>query len=223
MMIKAIIFDAYGTLISTGNGSVKAAEKILALNHRGDINPKEFYARWKELHKKHIDNLDSFITEKKIFENDLCELYNLYSINGDHEKDVQIMLDTLGKRTTFPETREVLEYLSKKYIVAIGSTSDTAPLLSDISNNHLNVAKVFTSESLRVYKPREEFYEKILDALNVSADEALFVGDSLMDDVKGPQGAGMRACWINRKGGTAGEHHPDFEINDLRELLDILS
>ena len=221
-MIKAIIFDAYGTLISTGNGSVKAAEKILTLNQRGDIDPKEFYARWKELHKKHIDNLDSFITEEKIFENDLRELYNLYSINGDYEKDVQVMLDTLGKRKAFPETRKVLEFLSQKHIVAIGSTSDTAPLLSDISNNHLNVAKVFTSESLRVYKPRKEFYEKILDALNVSVDEALFVGDSLIDDVEGPQSAGMRACWINRKGGTAGEYHPDFEINDLRELSGIL-
>ena len=221
-MIKAIIFDAYGTLISTGNGSVRAAEKILALNGRSDIDPKEFYARWKVFHKIHMDDLDCFITEEKIFEKDLCELYNLYSINGDYEKDVRIMLDTLGKRKAFPETCEVLELLSQKYIVAIGSTSDTAPLLSDINNNHLNVAKVFTSEALRVYKPRKEFYEKILAELNVSADEALFVGDSLIDDVEGPQNAGLRACWINRRGGTAGEHHPDFEINDLRELSDIL-
>ena len=221
-MIKAIIFDAYGTLISTGNGSVEAAEKILALNNRTDIDPNEFYARWKASHRKHIDGLDCFVKEEKIFENDLRELYNLYSINSDYKKDVQIMLDTLGKRKAFPEAREVIEQLSKKYVVSIGSTTDTAPLLSDINNNHLNVTKIFTSESLRVYKPHKNFYEKILDELNLNADEVLFVGDSLIDDVEGPQNAGIRTCWVNRKGGTAGEAHPDFEINDLRELLSIV-
>lgn len=221
-MIKAIIFDAYGTLISTGNGSVKAAGEILALNCRSDIDPKEFYARWKALHKEHIDRPDSFVTEEKLFEMDLHKLYNLYNINGDYKKDVQIMLDTLGGRKAFPEASEVLEQLSQKYVIAIGSTTDTAPLLSNINNNRLNVAKVFTSESLRVYKPRREFYERILAELNVSTDEALFVGDSLIDDVAGPQSVGMRTCWINRKGDSAGEILPDFEINDLRELLKIL-
>ena len=221
-MIKAILFDAYGTLLSTGNGSVEAAEKILVMNCRADIDPKEFYAQWKIFHKTHMDCLDSFVTEEKIFEKDLRELYNLYSIKGDYKKDVQIMLDTLGKRKAFPEVREVLEKLSQKYIVAIGSTTDTAPLLRDIENNHLNVSKIFTSESLRVYKPRRAFYEKILAELNVDADEALFVGDSLIDDVKGPQNAGIRACWVNRKGGKTGETQPNFEIKDLRELLNIL-
>ena len=50
-MLKAIIFDAYGTLISTGNNSVKAAERILLLNKRPDISPAEVYGRWKKLHR----------------------------------------------------------------------------------------------------------------------------------------------------------------------------
>lgn len=221
-MIKAIIFDAYGTLISTGNGSVKAAGDILALNGRADIDPVEFYTRWKALHRNHIDELESFISEEKIFEADLRELYNLYNIEGDYKNDVRIMLDTLGKRKAYPEAREVLERLSRKYIVAIGSTTDTAPLLSDIKSNDLNIEKIYTSESLRVYKPRREFYETILADLNVNADEALFVGDSLIDDVSGPQKAGICTCWINRKSGTAEKISPDFEIKDLRELFDIL-
>ena len=221
-MIKAVIFDAYGTLISTGNGSVSAAGEILALNERYDIDPKEFYARWKVLHRIHMDSLESFVKEEKIFEIDLRELYEIYNMARDYKKDVQIMLDTLGKRTAFSEAREVLEQLSQKYIVAIGSTTDTAPLLSDIKRNNLKVEKIFTSESLRVYKPSREFYDKILEELNVSANVALFVGDSLIDDVSGPQKAGLLACWINRKGGTAEDIHPNYEIKDLWELFDIL-
>ena len=49
-MIKAIIFDVYGTLISTGTGSVDAAAEILRRKN-SVICPKEFYARWKKIHK----------------------------------------------------------------------------------------------------------------------------------------------------------------------------
>ncbi len=44
--MKLIIFDAYGTLISTGTGSVDAVKKILELQDK-DINPQEFYKEWK--------------------------------------------------------------------------------------------------------------------------------------------------------------------------------
>ena len=218
----AVIFDAYGTLISTGNGSVEAAGKILELNGRTDIDPNKFYAQWKVLHRKHTYSIKNFVTEEKIFETDLRELYNLYKVKGDYKKDVKIMLDTLGKRKAYPEAKEALEKLAEKYTIAIGSTTDTAPLMSDIENNRLKVKKVFTSESLCVYKPRSEFCERILAELNLQAEEALFVGDSITDDIEGPQRVGMRTCWINRKGATAGEIQPDFEINDLKELFNFL-
>lgn len=46
-MKKLLIFDAYGTLISTGNGSIQATEKILALQDK-HIDAKAFYKEWKQ-------------------------------------------------------------------------------------------------------------------------------------------------------------------------------
>ena len=220
--MKAIILDAYGTLISTGNGSIRAAGEILALNRRGDIPPETFYADWKKSHRRQIDALDSFVNEAEIFKRDLDFLYQKYGMTGNPRQDVQVMLQTLGKREAFPETGEVLSRLSRRYLLAIGSTTDTEPLLQDLARNRLHVAHVFTSESLRVYKPRPEFYRQILHHLGLQPAEALFVGDSLTDDVWGPQQVGMPACWVNRKGGDAGTCRPDFEIPHLRALPDIL-
>lgn len=53
-MKKLLIFDAYGTLLSTGHGSVSACEQILALQDK-PIDPVAFYADWKKLHRAHID------------------------------------------------------------------------------------------------------------------------------------------------------------------------
>jgi FMN phosphatase YigB (HAD superfamily) len=69
------------------------------------------------------------------------------------------MLHTLGRRRAFPETNETLEHLNKRYLVCIGSTTDTSPLIRDLENNHITVHHVFTSESLQAYKPQRIFYE----------------------------------------------------------------
>ena len=217
-MIKAVLFDAYGTLLSTGNGSVEAAKHILALNGRSELSPTGFYAHWKRLHRSHIDSLASFVPEETVFLMDLRELYRCYGMTRDAGEDVRIMLDTLGRRTAFPEAREVLDELAGGFLTAVASTSDTAPLLRDLERNGLEVRHVFTSESLRVYKPRKAFYTAILRELRILPSEAVFAGDSLTDDVRGPQEAGIAACWVNRKGAKAGTAVPCFEIPDLRPL-----
>lgn len=40
--MKRIIFDAYGTLVSAGTGSLDAVKKILKLQKK-DIHPEQFY------------------------------------------------------------------------------------------------------------------------------------------------------------------------------------
>lgn len=219
-MIKYIFFDAYGTLISTGTGSVDAARKILS-DKDCEATAEEFYKKWKELHRSHIDNLKSFCNEKSIFELDLKELYDIYNIDGDYIQDVSYMLETLGNRKAFDETRNVVNELSKSFILCVASTTDSEPLFSDLKNNDINIENVFTSESMQVYKPKSEFYLKILKALDADPDEVLFVGDSLIDDVIGPQNVGLKTCWINRKNADLGNVNPNYVVNSLTELLSL--
>ena len=95
-MLKAILFDAYGTLISTGDGSVRAAGEILALNRRTDIEPAAFYGRWRKLHRQHIDSRAAFLTEGEVFLLDLCQLYREYGLTRDACQDVKVMLVPWG-------------------------------------------------------------------------------------------------------------------------------
>jgi putative hydrolase of the HAD superfamily len=224
MNLRAIIFDAYGTLIDTGDGSVRATRAILRKNGC-DLDAGEVYARWKQYHRMRIESLATFVNEEAVFLLDLKRLYADYGIVGTPEDDVGIMLATLGVRRLFPETLDVVGELRKRYQVFIASTSDTAPLESDLARNGLAVDGYFTSESLRIYKPAREFYLRVLSEIGHSADEALFVGDSLRDDVWGPAGAGMRTVWVNRESGPIPPHTdilPNHEIHDLRELLAVI-
>lgn len=67
------------------------------------------------------------------------------------------------------------------------------------------------------------FYEKILSMLGISPAEAVFVGDSLIDDVMGPQQLGIYSVWLNRlKSLNNTNIVPDAIIDTLYELPDLL-
>ena len=223
-MIKNIIFDAYGTLISTGDGSVKATQAIFH-RHAPLLDAKDIYREWKQYHRHHIDTLGEFITEKEIFIRDLTKLYDKYQISSCAAADVEPMIVSQYGRDLFPEILGAIDDLKPSYHIAIGSTTDTEPLMYNLNRAGLRINHVFTSESLRVYKPKKEFYEAILDRMGWKAHETLFVGDSLTDDVIGPKSVGMRAILLDRKGVCfAQKPHPtpDAVIQNLAQLKEII-
>jgi putative hydrolase of the HAD superfamily len=81
---------------------------------------------------------------------------------------------------------------------------------------------IFSSE-VGKRKPHPEIFQRALDALDVAAREALFVGDRLYEDVGGAAGIGMRtvqAVWFR-----ADEHpdggDPDFVAVNQYDVLNI--
>lgn len=223
-MKKAIIFDVYGTLISTGNGSLDAVKKIL---HRINLNvsPDDFYSEWKRLNRLYKSS-DTFLLEREIFTKSLGDLYKKYNIAFDYKSDVNTMLKTMLDRNLFDDTIVVLEQLSKEFRILIGSTTDDNPLFQNLEYNKLDIIphdRIYTSERLGCYKPKAEFYKGILDAQDLKFDEVVFVGDSLTDDVFGPQKLGIYTVLVDRKNLFFGNDiKPDKVIQSLLEIRDFI-
>lgn len=219
-MIKNILFDVYGTLISTGTGSIEATEKILQ-NCNINLEAKTFYKDWKKYHRKHIDDMTTFITEEEVFIQDLKALFDQYGITEDAKVQIKPMIDSLYNRRVFEDTIPAIQKLQTKYNLAIGSTSDTEPLIYNMKLNQLEIDQVFTSEMLKAYKPTPEFFKKILDQLEWQVEETIYVGDSLLDDIQGPKGIGMKAILLDRNNRYLNqilESEPDMIISSLADL-----
>ena len=58
---------------------------------------------------------------------------------------------------------------------------------------------VIVSGAVNRRKPSLDIYRKALDALDVRADETVFVGDTVDADVVGPKEAGMKTVYIERR------------------------
>jgi HAD superfamily hydrolase (TIGR01549 family) len=120
----------------------------------------------------------------------------------------------------------VVKNLSLKY--KIGAVSNSLP---DVQYRKLetiglrdNLSCVVLSDELGVRKPDPRIFTHAAGLLLTTPGECLFVGDSFGSDVIGSKAAGMLSCWFNRKKNPApaSSIKPDFEIDDLQEIEEIL-
>lgn len=72
-------------------------------------------------------------------------------------------------------------------------------------------------------KPNREPFDLALSELGVSADDALYVGNSLEYDVAGAQSAGIEAAWCPDDGRTdPAPYRPEYVLESLDDLRKIL-
>lgn len=198
-MLKAILFDAFGTLFSFGNITSAAAvhQKIPAEN-RPPL--QDFQRYWKEYYRRYTRPDLPFLTEREIFTARMNEVWGKYKIIGDPGEEIDAFYRRAFERAAYPDVKPALAALRCKYKILIASNTDNDVLDAVMRKNGLTADGVYTSENLRCYKPNPDFYLKILHDVGYAPDEVIFMGDSLCDDIEGAQGVSIKAFLIDRSG-----------------------
>ncbi len=216
--MKAIIFDAFGTLFKvTNGGSARTIMKNIVAAGTV-VDEKVFFEEWKTYYKKHTIGNKAFMKERDIFISRIQMFYDRYNVSRIAENDADDLLAEAFEREAFPESKTVIDELMKNYLVCIGSNTDNDVLESVMQKNNITVHKIYTSEDLKCYKPMLQFFMHILDDNGLSPQETLFVGDSITDDILGPKAIGIKTAWIDRNG-IGGNIGQDYRITDLNGLI----
>lgn len=132
----------------------------------------------------------------------------------------------LGQRL-MPYAREVLEYLRpryKLYILSNGFTELQARKMRSAGIDHY-FDGVVLSEDIGVNKPNPAIFEHALRVADVSAAEALMIGDNFEVDIEGAQRVGVDQVYYDVAHLSLDEKHyhpPTYTIGSLLELKDIL-
>jgi HAD superfamily hydrolase (TIGR01549 family) len=93
----------------------------------------------------------------------------------------------------------------------VGLLSNTARDLDAFVEHHgLVVDAVLTSRTHGKTKPHETIFRRMLELLDVAAEEAAMVGDTVEDDIEGARAVGMQGILVNRYGSGG--------LRDLRDL-----
>ena len=217
--IKAIIFDAYGTLFDVNSAAEKCKNKI------GDRwepfanfwrTTQLEYTWLRSLMKRHKDfwqiTEDSLDKSMKAFNIDLSmrnELLNLYKV-----------------LSPFREVPQVLKTLKeKKFKLAILSNGTPALLDQLVKSNNLDKIfdDLFSIEQVGIYKPDSKVYDLPIQKYRIEKNEVVFLSANTWD-VSGGGNYGYNAIWVNRNKSIFDnlDYKPNSEIRDLSELISLI-
>ena len=220
--MQAVIFDAFGTLFDVGTGGFAKKTVISNIRSRGKfVDEEKFAEEWKAFYIANTSENSVFRTEQEIFASRIEMFYSRYGIKRNAAADSDLIIRGAYERKAFPEVKEIIENLRKKYKVFIASNTDNDVLDEVMTRNNINVDKVYTSENLKCYKPNPNFFRQILDDSGFAPQEVLFVGDSVRDDIIGPRSAGIKAVLVCRNGvpESAGQVYTITDLNGILEVL----
>jgi HAD superfamily hydrolase (TIGR01549 family) len=122
---------------------------------------------------------------------------------------------------------QFLERVYESYAVALVSNFDHGPtarhvLTRDGATPFFHCIVVSDDHGWR--KPHAKIFTDTLRALDVAPGDALFVGDSVEDDIVGAKGVGMDIAWINARGQglPSGIPAPEYAVSAIPELASVL-
>ncbi len=217
--IKAIIFDAYGTLFDVNSAAEKCKDKI------GD--KWEGFANYWRTTQLEYTWLRSLMNRHEDFwqvtEDSLDKSMKTFNIDPSMRNE---LLDLYKVLSTFKEVPEVLKSLKeKKFKLAILSNGTPALLNELIKNNNLDniFDDLFSIEQVGIYKPDSKVYDIPINKYCIEKSEVAFLSANTWD-VSGGGNYGYQSIWVNRKKNIFDnlDYKPKNEIKDLSELIKLV-
>lgn len=122
-----------------------------------------------------------------------------------------------------PGAEEALELLGATHDLALVTNGDrktqTAKLATLDIEEHFG-AMTFASSD-RPVKPDPDPFDRTLSELDISAEEAVHVGNSLRADVAGAHAAGVQSVWLEQSDADSiADHEPHHTISSMHDLCD---
>ena len=216
--IKAIIFDAYGTLFDVNSAAEKCKNKI------GD--KWESFANYWRTTQLQYTWLRSLMCKHKDFweitEDSLDKSMKAFKIDSKMKNE---LLDLYKLLSPFPEVRDTLKILKDRdYKLSILSNGTPSLLNELVSVNELEnlFDDIFSIEEVGIFKPSSKVYDIPIKKYDIQKNQVAFLSANTWD-VSGGGNYGYNSIWVNRNNNIFDnlDYKPVHEIRELKDLLDI--
>ena len=217
--VKAIIFDAYGTLFDVNSAAEKCKDKI------GD--KWEGFANFWRTTQLEYTWLRSLMDRHKDFwqitEDSLDKSIKVFNIDPSMRNELLNLYKILSPYKEVPETLKTLK--EKKFKLAILSNGTPSLLDELVKSNHLDnlFDDIFSIEKVGVYKPSSRVYDLPIQKYNINKSEVAFLSANTWD-VSGGGNYGYQSIWVNRNNNIFDnlDFKPKYQITDLNKLTQLV-
>ncbi|MEL6191273.1 MAG: haloacid dehalogenase type II [Bacteroidota bacterium] len=214
--IKAIVFDAYGTLLS-----IDALDTRLE-KHFGE-QAKAINQVWRQKQLEYTW-LRGLMQEYRPFSTVTAEALEFACLHLGIQLTPAIKEDLVRgyfELTAYGDVKASLERLGKSYSLAVLSNADPAMLTTAMEYNQLSdhLQAILSVDAVQMFKPHPSVYQIAVDQFKLSPSEIAFVSSNTWD-ISGSAAFGLTPVWLNRFGKTMDTlgYSPSLTIHSLADL-----
>ena len=235
-MIKAVFFDLDGTLCDSDTAWSIAQSETFQLLHKQypNVSEEALTEAWKTVHQRLFQQLNA----------------GKYAMADVRDARFQCLFKELGLPID-KGMEELSDFFCSRYLTSLHLYNDVTVLeelhayhIGIITNGahdehtdsqlskvrHLGLSEriqsLTISGEIGIRKPRVEIFQVACERAGVLPKEALFVGDTIGNDIVGANRAGMTSVFINRKSDVlmpeTADEQPDYSITNLHAVLSCL-
>lgn len=197
--IKWLFFDIGSTLVDESNAYRRRIERTV-LN--SDITINEFYS----MYKKNMKD-----------DNEIAKHFNLVLASWSYEDEI-----------LYPNVEFCLQELSEKYKIGVIANQDFGieQRLARLGIKKY-ISLIISSAEEGIEKPNLQLFQLALKRAKCKSYEAIMIGDRLDNDIFPANKIGMKTIRVkqgywSKFGPNSDKEKPDYEINEIIELLRLL-
>jgi len=222
-MIKLVIFDLDDTLypeIEFVMSGFRTVAKVISQDFGFDTD-KIYILLIKAFEENRKFVLNRVLEYLKIYNEDY--LNRLVSIYRTHKPEIYL----------YKDAEEMLPYLKEYFL--LGLITDGFPTTQKLKVQALNIERyfnsiIYTGEKGENYsKPSISPFIDMLNKFHIQPNEAIYIGDNIEKDFKGPKDLGMISIRILRENGIyrdsiapRKDFEPDYTVSSFFDLGNLL-
>ena len=223
--MQAILFDLFGTLVpnlpcSQWEDSTDAIAEVLG------VEPTIYRNLWEPRFK---ERMTGEIPDGEHQFDEILTKAGIEAPAGNRVRAAQLHVELLKNALVpKPESHQVLTALRHRGL-HLGLVTDCSSAAPDVFDQ-TPLGPFFEARSISAFlgvrKPHPLMYRNVLDLLNVSGEDCIYVGDGNSEELLGAKEFGMTTVWVD----NGSEQHwrerfipqGDYTVKSLAELIPIL-
>ena len=200
-MVKALLFDVFGTVVDWRGSVAREAKKALAPKGH-DFDWHDFARRWRDRYQPAMEEVRSGARPYTILDvlhrENLEALLEEFGVSGLSEAEKDDLNRAWHRLDPWPDAVLGLSRLRRKYIIGTCSNGNIALMVNMARHARLPWDTILGAEVARAYKPQPDAYRLSCAALGLAPEEVMMTA-AHNGDLHAAAAQGMATAFVPRR------------------------
>lgn len=231
-MIKALLFDVFGTVVNWRSGIINDIE-LLSKKYKFSVNAEKFADDWRAQYQPSMEKIRSgnrnFVKLDTLHEENLKIIWKKFNLSSIDESDWIWLVKSWHRLPGWEDSSKGLLRLKSKFIIAAQSNGNIELILNMSKKSKLFWDMILGSEVVGYYKPQAQAYLIACEKIGLNTHECMMVA-AHEDDLLSASKTGMKTAFVHRPLEHGQNHQPHlkdgmkwtYKSKDFLDLADQL-